>query len=183
MRAGYAPPTRVLHVYACGSVPLYTWDTRGHARQYCRASCPHSSRSKSKSNADPLFCYNSIFEGTPESASPWHETDCAGQANLATPTSREQDPGIDASPSGGSSRKRSSNASLEAAAANRRRIDNDAIKAFAHTNSGSASAGTENAGTFKVYRPQLHRQLPVASDNLEPYPWIETTSEDDIIEL
>ena len=126
---------------------------------------------------------DSIVEGTSESASLWHETDCAGQANLATPTSREQDPGIDDSHSRASSRKRSSNASLEAAAANRRRIDYDAIKALAHTNSGSASAWTENAGTFKVYRPQVHRQLPVAGDNLEPYPWIETASGDDIIEL
>ena len=34
--------------------------TRGHARQYCRASCPHSSRSESKCNVDPLFCYRPV---------------------------------------------------------------------------------------------------------------------------
>ena len=126
---------------------------------------------------------DSIFESTLESASPWDETDCAGKANIATPTSREQDSGIDASHYRGSSRKKSSNASLEAAAANRRRIDCDVIKSFAHTDSGSARAGTENAGTFKVYRAQVSRQLPVSSDNLEPYPWIKTASGDDIIEL
>ena len=126
---------------------------------------------------------DSIFEGTPERASPLHETNCAGQANLATHTSREQDPGIDASHSGGSFRRRSSNASLDAATPNRRRIDYDAIKALAHTNSVIASAGTENARTLKVYRPQVHCQLPVALDNLALYPRIETISGDDIIEF
>ena len=126
---------------------------------------------------------DSIFEGTPESASPCSETDTAEQANLATPTSRGQDPGINASHSGVSPPKQSSNASLKAAVASRGRIDYDAFKAFAQTNSGSASAGTGNAGTLKVCRVQVHRQLQVASDNLEPYPWIEMACRDDTIAL